>query len=168
MQEHSHKRAADQDAQVQSNFSNIETEQIGHDEEEDTNRRKIDEYSDDAHDDNFNLFDCAHERAARFDDIADDYCGDEDGEQAVCRKSVDDVLRDERFEHVHHNGVDGDVFALFNHLFIIFVCDFELIAADWLHEFGPDETDEQAGVRDGDDGGDYVVANGPGGECQRC
>jgi hypothetical protein len=161
MNHHAHKRATDQNTQVESNLRNVETEQIRHDEEEDTNRGKVDQHRDDAHDDDFNLLDSAHERAAWLDHITNDHGGDEDGEQAVRRKGVDNVLRNEGFEHVDDDGVDSNVFALVNGILVVCVGHFELVAADWLHEFGPDEADQQARVRDRDNGGDYVVTNSP-------
>lgn len=161
MNHHADQRATDQNTQVKSNLRNVETEQIRHNEEEDTNRRKVDQHRDDAHDDDFNLFNSTHERAPGLNNVTNDHGGDENGEQAVCRKGVDNVLRNEGFEHIDDDGVDGDVFALVNRLLLVCVGHFELVAADWLHEFGPDEADEQARMRDGDDGGDDVVTNSP-------
>lgn len=163
MNDHASQGTRNQYTKVHADLADIEAEQIRQDEEEDTDGRHVDQDGDDSHDDDLDLFDCAHQCAAGLEHVAEHAADDDDGEQAVCGQGVDNVLRHKRVEHVDDYVMDLDVFTLFEVLFVLGV-DAELVVADSFHELRPDKGDEEGGVRDGDDGCRDVVADSPLGE----
>jgi len=142
MEGHSNKRCADEYSEVQTDLGNVETPKVGHDEKEDTDRRKMDQHCDDPHDDDLNFLDRTHQSTPWLDHVADHDGRYKYGQQTVRCERVDDVLRNERVEHVDYDLVDSDLFAFIDGLLVVCVCDFELVWADSDHELGPDEANE--------------------------
>ena len=92
MQDHAAKRSADQDAKIDTDLSNIETEEVRHDEKENTDWREVNENGDDLHYDLLDLFDCTDQGAARLDAVTEHNSSDEYGQQRICSHGVDDVV----------------------------------------------------------------------------
>ena len=160
MQNHAAQCGSDQDAEIDADFCNVETEEVWHDEEEDTNWCKVDEHSDNLHDDLLNFLNCTDQGAAGLDAVAQHDGGDKYSEQRVGSHSVDDVIGDQRVEHVNDDIVNFKSLALVDGFLVSFV-DLQLVTANNSHELRPDQANKYTRVRDSDHGGDHIVADRP-------
>jgi hypothetical protein len=75
MDSHIDDRAANKDTEVLSDILDVQCEEIGQDQEEDTNRCQLDKERNDLHHDLLNLSDCAEQRRVGSFDQASNHNG---------------------------------------------------------------------------------------------
>jgi hypothetical protein len=111
----------DEDTQVLADITDVETEHVGQDEEEDTNGSELDQNGDDLQNDLLDFHDGLEDvRGTSVNQVTDHDGCDENGEQAVGCEGVDDIDGDQRLEHLHDNVGDVGRLALFECFLVIF------------------------------------------------
>lgn len=123
----------------------------------------MDKESDDLHDDLLDLFNRSDEGAAGLDTVAKNDGRNEDSKQRVGGHGVDDVVWDQRIEHVNDHFVNLERRSLIDRL-LVFLGGCQLIATDRNHEFGPHQADKESRMRDRNDGGEHVISDSPPGK----
>jgi len=95
-----------------------------------------------------------------FDEIAHDDTTYENGEEAVGGKGVNDVVGNERLEHIDDDVVDGYCLTILYGILVVFG-DEKRFASDGNHELRPYETHKDAAMEDGNESCDHIVADCP-------
>ena len=133
VQNHTAQCAADQDAKIDADFRDVKTEQVGHDQEEDTNRCEINQHRNDLHDDLLDFLNRADQRAAGLDTVPEHHSSDENCQKRIRSHGINDIVGDQRVEHVDNDFVNLEGLAFVDGFLVSFV-DLQLVAADYGHE----------------------------------
>lgn len=135
--EHADQRRADQDTQVLGDAGDVEPEEVGQDEEEDTDGRNLDQPGDDNCNDLLNLLDDLEDWRVWLEEISNDDGGDEDGQKTIVGQRTEDILRNEGLKHLLHNIVNLGGTSLLDHLLVVLVGDLAIFFSHDLHKTNP-------------------------------